>query len=161
MRRSSWPCVLAGVVLASGCGASSDTSALDAGGPSISVDGGPATAPTDAGSIDAGFSSLDSGPADAAAPADAPLMLDGALRPDGGFGIMTACTLEEVSPIFQCGLDNCTMVTSASEIAACLLTNCGLLLLGVSPGCRECMLAGLTTDLGAITDSCVSGLPTP
>ena len=47
------------------------------------------------------------------------------------------------------------------ELATCILTNCGLLVFGVSDECRGCLLAGVGMDLEEIGMSCAPGLPLP
>ncbi len=147
------------IALATGCGGDTDTT--DAG---VGFDGG-----ADAGGMDASV--------DAGTTTDAGL--------DGG--PLFACTLEELTPIFECAQMACVMLPDASiglpdggleagvpeaglpdasrpdpgELATCILTNCGLLVFGVSGGCRGCLLAGVGMDLETIAMSCAPGVPLP
>ena len=67
-----------------------------------------------------------------------------------------ACTIEEIQPIFTCVQENCLDNLNVE----CVTINCGLLVLGLSPSCRDCVLTGIATgDLAETAGACVSGLP--
>lgn len=158
--------------LAIGCGG--DTDPTDAGG---GFDGGADAGEMDAGGVDAGATS-DAG-SDAGDSTDAGDVTDTGV--DGG--PLFACTLEELTPIFECAQMACVMLPDASiglpdggvpeaglpdasvpdpaELASCILTNCGLLIFGVSGDCRGCLLAGVSMDLDVIAMSCAPGVPVP
>jgi hypothetical protein len=91
----------------------------------------------------------DASAADAAQPIDA-----ATIRPDSS--ITLACTLQELQPIFTCVQTGC-----ATDLTlACIATKCGLLVLTLSPSCRQCVITGLTSgNIGTTTAACVSGLP--
>ncbi len=99
-----------------------------------------------------------------AAPDAAPLAIDAKVaQPDAPGAppdapIALACTIAELTPIFTCVQTSCAMDLTL----ACVTTRCGLLVLGLSPSCRTCVLTGLTSgDIAATTAACISGLPTP
>lgn len=69
-----------------------------------------------------------------------------------------ACTLEEIQPILTCVQENCLDNLSAE----CVTLNCGLLVLGLSPDCRDCVLTGVATgDLQETAAACVDGPALP
>lgn len=99
-----------------------------------------------------------------AAPDAAPVVIDArvvipdapATTPDAAIAL--ACTIEELTPIFTCVQTSCAMDLTLT----CITTRCGLLVLGLSPSCRTCVLTGLTSgDIATTTAACISGLPTP
>ena len=99
-----------------------------------------------------------------AAPDAAPLVIDAnvvvvdapTVTPDAA--ITLACTIEELTPIFTCVQTSCAMDLTLT----CITTRCGLLVLGLSPSCRTCVLTGLTSgDIATTTAACIAGLPTP
>jgi hypothetical protein len=69
--------------------------------------------------------------------------------------ISLACSLEELQPILTCAQESCIDDLTAE----CVALNCGLLLLGLSPSCRECALTAIASggDLAAIAGACISG----
>jgi len=146
---------------ANGCGGDDGTSDLDGGLPR---DGGVLR---DADGIDSGPGIDAFMPADDGGVMDAPVATDAGPRRDGGIAL--ACTSEEILPIVECAADNCVMLPEGglldaslpdpSALVACILRNCALLVLGVSSGCRECIIAGVGMNLDEIRMSCVSGLP--
>ena len=76
-----------------------------------------------------------------------------------------ACSLEEILPIVECVFSNCADSFEDGTTLTCVALSCGLLLLGLSPECSECVLAGLSDPASAL-DSCLLGLddlmpPTP
>lgn len=97
--------------------------------------------------------------------------------PTGDGGIMLACSVDELAPIISCAADACVMLPEAGvdieagipdaslpdpgELATCILSSCGTLLLGVSPMCRDCLIAGVGMDLTEISMRCAGGVPTP
>ena len=85
------------------------------------------------------------------------VQLDGPVAtPDAA--ITLACTIAELTPIFTCVQTSCAMDLTL----ACITTRCGILVLGLSPSCRTCVLTGLTSgDIATTTAACISGLPTP
>jgi hypothetical protein len=99
-----------------------------------------------------------------AAPDAAPIVIDAppvvipdapATTPDAAIAL--ACTIEELTPIFTCVQTSCAMDLTLT----CITTRCGLLVLGLSPSCRTCVLTGLTSgDIATTTAACISGLPT-
>ncbi|MBW2462859.1 MAG: DUF3626 domain-containing protein [Deltaproteobacteria bacterium] len=162
--------VACGVLLFAACSddeVPADSSVGDSG---IADTGGDDTGPVDSGATDSGTmmdAEVDSGADDSAVPDDSGMMsTDGALL---------ACTLDELSPILECASSACVMLPDASlsdasldaslpdpgELATCILTNCGLLVFGVSTSCRGCLLAGVGMDLGEIGAACAPGLPLP
>ena len=99
-----------------------------------------------------------------AAPDAAPIAIDAnvlpldAPPPAPDAAIALACTIDELTPIFTCIQTSCAMDLTL----ACITTRCGILVLGLSPSCRTCVLTGLTSgDIAATTAACISGLPTP
>ncbi len=95
--------------------------------------------------------------AEPALPDAMPIVLPDAEPPPAPDAILSfACTLEEIQPIFACVQENCLDNLNAE----CVALNCGLLVLGMSPSCRECVLTGIATgDLAETAGACVSGLP--
>jgi predicted small lipoprotein YifL len=68
-------------------------------------------------------------------------------------GAMLACSFEELQPVFACAQQQCSTDLSLT----CVLTKCGLLLLGLSPTCQQCVLA-LAMDPTSAGASCISGM---
>ena len=146
------------VVSLGACGGDDSGAATDGGGvrdSGITFDAAPGA---DSGVASDGSSAMD-------APGR-----DGAMTGEGG--IMLACTVEELMPIAQCAADNCIMLPEGGiggdaalpdpgALAACIIGNCGGLLLGVSPACRNCLIAGVGMNIDEITMQCASGLPMP
>lgn len=87
---------------------------------------------------------------DASVAIDAPPNPDGPV--DGGFSL--ACTVADLTPIFTCAQTSCT----ADPSLTCVLTHCGLLVLGLPPACQQCVLAGVGGDLTTTIAACL-GLP--
>ena len=90
---------------------------------------------------------------DAAAEIDAaPPPPDAApLPPDA---LQLACTLEELQPIIACAVAEC----SQDVTTECVTSNCGLLLLGVSPECSSCILTAVVGgDIAAAAGACGAG----
>lgn len=111
-----------------------------------------------AGSIDAPVSSLPDAAelVDAAGSADAAVTVDGGIFGDGGISL--ACSIQELTPVFTCAQTAC----ASDPTLTCVLSNCGLLLFGLSPSCRQCVVTGLTSgDLATTLAACVTGVPTP
>lgn len=91
---------------------------------------------------------------------------------------LIACTVEELQPIVECASDACVMLPDAGlpggdaslpdasspdaeELAACIVTHCGVLVFDVSSDCRGCLLAGVSMDLETIASSCAPGVMVP
>ena len=151
-------------LLGQACGGDDDPRGMDA---AVSTDGGgdaaitpdaattPDAGPADAGSTDAG---MDGGPV-------------------GDGGPSFACTLEELTPIAECAAAACVSLPEGGipeggiaadaslpdpgELATCILTSCGTLLLGVSADCRTCLIAGVGMDIDEITMRCTDGIAIP
>jgi predicted small lipoprotein YifL len=68
-------------------------------------------------------------------------------------GAMLACSFQELQPLFACAQQQCSTDLSPT----CVLTNCGVLLLGLSPTCQQCVLA-LAMDPSSAGASCISGM---
>jgi hypothetical protein len=164
MGRRTAACALVLVLGAAGCGSDDGRGGTDA---DVAVDSGPGA--VDAGGVDGG-STLDS-----AVPDDGSTSLDGSPATDGGLSF--ACSVDELRPIVECAAAACVSLPDASlsleaglpdaslpdpgELATCILTSCGTLLLGVSPDCRDCLIAGVGMNLEEISMRCANGLPTP
>jgi len=157
-----------------GCG--DDTDPGDAGG---GLDGG-----VDAGGMDAG---VDAGPPTPDSGSDAGVDAGEIIDSGRDGGPLFACSLEELTPIFECARMACVMLPDAGlslpdgglegglpeaglpdaslpdpgELATCILRSCGLLVFGVSGGCRGCLLAGVGMDLDTIAAACAPGVPIP
>ena len=71
-----------------------------------------------------------------------------------------ACSIEEILPIVECVFTNCLDSFSDGTALTCVALNCGLLLLGLSPECSQCVLAGLADPSSAL-DSCLLGSDDP
>ena len=97
--------------------------------------------------------------ADAAGPVDGAVVVDAAppppdSEPPSPDALQLACTLEELQPIIACAAAEC----SGDLTAECVTANCGLLLLGVSPGCSSCILTAVVGgDLAAAAAACGAG----
>ncbi len=172
--------VACGVLLFAACSDDETPADSSVGDSSVADTGADDVGPADSATTDSGAmmdADVDSGADDSAVPVDSGMMAaDGALL---------ACTLEELSPIFDCASAECVMLPDASlpdasldggipdvslpdaslpdpgELATCILTNCGLLVFGVSSSCRGCLLAGVGMDLGEIGAACAPGVPLP
>lgn len=103
---------------------------------------------------------------------------------DGGGTGLLACSIEEVTPLFQCAFEECvdlpdpTMLPDGgvglpsfdlAEFGTCAALSCGSELFGLSPGCQRCLLGAFAGGATGALDGCVSGglpelpggLPTP
>jgi hypothetical protein len=116
----------------------------------------------DGGGVRDGRTGVDARPSADGSSTDAP--------PAGDGGLSFACSLEELTPIAECARDNCVMLPDGGvgpdaslpdpgELAGCILTSCGTLLIGVSPECRNCLIAGVGMNLEEIAMACANGLP--
>lgn len=142
------------------------------------VGDGSVDAPMSDGDLDTGLEDsavADGAVPDSSAPDSAP-PVDSATPPADA--PLIACTLEEIQPIVECASDACVMLPDAGlpggdaslpdaslpdpgELATCIVTNCGVLVFGVSPECRGCLLAGVSMDLETIASSCAPGVMLP
>ena len=112
---------------------------------------------------------LDAGVADARIP-------DAAARD----AVTLACTIEDLQPLFTCATTNCLNFTpdfdgglggdgglgfDPTQILSCVAQRCGLLVFGLPPACRTCVLSGLAGLAGGSFDgvlaNCVSQPPPP
>jgi len=178
--RSSF--IMSILLVAAGCSGDDGTTDTSVGF-DVGTDSGMAdTGTTDTGASDTGAtdSAIDA-PSDTSTPDTSMPPMDGAIL---------ACTLEELTPIFECAREACIMLPDVGlpdvsipdgsldggipdvglpdvglpdpgELATCILTNCGILVFGVSGECRGCLLAGVGMDLDEIRMSCAPGLPVP
>lgn len=88
-------------------------------------------------------------------PPDAVVIPDATPLPPDAI-ITVACTLEEIQPLGECAIDNC----STDLTATCFATNCFAELFGLSPSCRDCLITGVASgDLATTVAACVSGVP--
>ena len=141
-----------------------------------SGDGGPG-----GGSADARVSVFVDAPSAPDARPDAPPVAPGS---DGGTGLL-ACSIEEVTPLFQCAFEECVTLPDPGalpdggglpsfdigELGTCAIANCGSMLLGLSPSCQRCLLGAFAGGTTGALEGCISGglpelpggggLPTP
>jgi hypothetical protein len=165
-----------------GCG--DDGGVTDTGvGFDSSVDTGGGDASPDTGTVDSSAdAAVDAAPD---ATADSSMSMDSTVAMDSS--MIFACTLEELTPIFECARSSCLSLPDASlpdvsisadggipdvglpdaslpdpgELATCILVSCGALVFGVSSDCRGCLLAGVGMDLDEIRMMCAPGISTP
>ncbi len=166
------------------------TACGDDGGPtggdsSVTVDSSTdtGTAPDASPDTSAPDAAADSAIADAEA--DTMTSMDSSSPMDSS--MIFACTLDELSPIFECARSSCVSLPDASlpdvslsgdaslpdaslpdaslpdpgELATCILVNCGTLVFGVSSECRGCLLAGVGMNLDEIRMMCAPGIAVP
>jgi hypothetical protein len=89
---------------------------------------------------DNGVMPIDAPPDAADLPIDARVVTPDAPVSMPDAAISLACTLEELQPIFMCVQTSCANDLTLS----CITTRCGLLVLGLSPSCRQCVITGIT-----------------
>ena len=107
---------------------------------------------------DNGVMPIDAQPDAADLPIDARVVTPDAPVSMPDAAISLACTLEELQPIFMCVQTSCANDLTLS----CITTRCGLLVFGLSPSCRQCVITGISSgDVATTLGACVSGLPMP
>lgn len=97
---------------------------------------------------------------DAAPLPDAPPPPDATPPPSPDAAIALACTSEEITPLAQCAAENCAS-GGGGDIQTCLLTNCTLLLLGLSSDCQACLASAASQDFTLIAATCIDGPTLP
>lgn len=89
-----------------------------------------------------------------------------------------ACTVQDLQPLFTCATTNCLDFTpdfdggldggggfDPTQILSCVAQRCGLLVFGLPPMCRTCVLSGLaglaSGSFDGVLANCVSQPPPP
>lgn len=92
-----------------------------------------------------------------------------------------ACTIEDLQPLFSCATTNCLNFTppdfdgglggdggsgfDPTQILSCVAQRCGLLVFGLPPACRTCVISGLaglaSGSFDGVLANCVSQPPPP
>ncbi|MCC6998794.1 MAG: hypothetical protein IT370_29550 [Deltaproteobacteria bacterium] len=95
--------------------------------------------------------------------------------------ISLACSVEDLQPLFMCVTTNCLDFTpdfdaglgggdggfgfDPTQILSCVAQRCGLLVFGLPPSCRTCVLSGLSGlasgSFDGVLTNCVSQPPPP